>query len=176
MELSDEEELEVRYVSDDWEDMDEVEEFVKLPEKLLELEINGAANLLAFSAFSTQSIIDLLVVELELTRSDEKLVGIERVDVGAEVVLKLESKDCDESAERPVTCDESAVVDVGVKLEVMDASESEVVVARIPPVEFARTVSIANVLPVESTSISCTYETVAATTVTTEFSTTTVVA
>lgn len=103
VELSDEEELEeVRYVSDDREDADEVEEFVKLPEKLLELEING------------------VVVELELTRSDEKLVGIERVDVGAKVVLKLESKDCDGSAERPVTCDESAVVGVGIELEVVD--------------------------------------------------------
>lgn len=110
---------------------------------------------------------------LELAIKEEKLVDDERVDV--EDVDVLEFKDCDAEL---ICADPPAFVDdadedegetvPGLADVVVRVSVTEVAAPVAPCVESARTVCILKVLPLVSTSICCTTDTVAVTSVTTD--------
>lgn len=87
----------------------------------------------------------------------KELVGIEETD--DEVVVRLESKDCDveeSGSEAPTTVDDAdEAVDVvpGLAASVVVVAEEASVIAAGTSVESAGTVWIEKVLPLESTSI-----------------------
>lgn len=66
-------------------DEDEIVELENVGSKLLELEITG--NYVSYNTPISLHLLNLQVVELELTMREAKLVGIERVDVGTDTAL-----------------------------------------------------------------------------------------
>ncbi len=108
------------------------------------------------------------VVELELAISEEKLLGIERVDVVAAAAPELVSNDCGEGDVEEGAPMAVAVAEPGLAA-VVDGDELSLaaVGTAMPSVPLATSVSVENILPLESTSICWMTETVDTTSVTT---------